>query len=202
VEQSICYALSGLDLAFFDKPRAMPWAFESCPFRANSIPQHQKAPATTSDALCLAGGKTAGRSKRRKPSRWIARQRQGTAAIEFALVLPLFCLMFLGMVEMGRAVMVQQVIANAAREGAREAAVDGATATHVTGKVTAYLSNASMPAAAVTFPRGAPEDTEGGDPVEILVSMPFNQVSWLGMPIYLGHVNLEANAVMRREIVY
>lgn len=110
--------------------------------------------------------------------------------------------MFLGMVEMGRAVMVQQVIANAAREGAREAADDGATATDVTNAVTAYLSNASLPAATVTFPRGAPEDTAGGDPVEVLVSMPFDQVSWLGLPIYLGGVDLQANVVMRREIVY
>ncbi len=110
--------------------------------------------------------------------------------------------MFLGMVEMGRAVMVEQVIANAAREGAREAANDGSSADDVTDTVTTYLSNASLRAATVTFPRGAPEDTDGGDPVEVLVSIPFNQVSWLGLPIYLGGVNLEANAVMRREIVY
>ncbi len=45
------------------------------------------------------------------------RNRRGTAAVEFALVAPVFFLLVFGMIEYGRMVMVQQVITNASREG-------------------------------------------------------------------------------------
>ncbi len=39
--------------------------------------------------------------------------------MEFAVVAPVFLLLVFGMIEYGRMVMVQQVITNASREGAR-----------------------------------------------------------------------------------
>ncbi len=48
--------------------------------------------------------------------------------MEFAIVAPIFFMMIMGMLELGRAVMVQQVITNASREGARVAVLDGAQA--------------------------------------------------------------------------
>ena len=45
--------------------------------------------------------------------------RKGTAAVEFALVAPLLCVMILGMLEIGRALQVQQALTNAVREGCR-----------------------------------------------------------------------------------
>ena len=129
------------------------------------------------------------------------RKRIGAAAVEFAIVAPVFFLMVLGMIEIGRAVMVQQIITNASREGARQAVLDGATATTVTAFVNTYLTNASMPTAAVTFPQGDPENASFGNPVEVNVSLPFSQVSWLPTPMYLGGENLNASTVMRRETV-
>ena len=41
------------------------------------------------------------------------RNRRGTAAVEFALVAPVFFLLVFGMIEYGRMVMVQHVITNA-----------------------------------------------------------------------------------------
>ena len=49
------------------------------------------------------------------------RKRRGAAVVEFAIVAPLFFLLIFGMIEYGRMVMVQQVITNASREGARRA---------------------------------------------------------------------------------
>ena len=48
-----------------------------------------------------------------------------------ALVAPVFLLMVLGMLEIGRVLMVQQILTNASREGARRAVLDGATAADV-----------------------------------------------------------------------
>src|SRR5437016_11676322 len=45
----------------------------------------------------------------------------GQAATEFALIAPLFFVLMLGLMEVGRAVFYYNVISNAAREGAREA---------------------------------------------------------------------------------
>ncbi len=47
--------------------------------------------------------------------------------MEFAVVAPLFLVFVFGMIEYGRMVMVQQVITNASREGARRAVLDGAS---------------------------------------------------------------------------
>ena len=55
------------------------------------------------------------------------RRRRGAAAIEFALVAPLFLLFIFAMIEFGRMMMVQQVLIQASRDGARHAIVNGAT---------------------------------------------------------------------------
>ncbi|REJ67277.1 MAG: pilus assembly protein [Planctomycetota bacterium] len=136
-----------------------------------------------------------------KPCRLCRRKRTGAAAVEFALVAPVFFLMVLGMIEIGRAVMVQQVITNASREGARRAVLDGATAADVQNFVNTYLTNASLPSGTISFPQGNPENAGFGSPVEVRVSIPFSQVSWLPSPMYLGGENLEASTVMRRETV-
>lgn len=56
----------------------------------------------------------------RRPSR---RTHRGQAIVEFALVLPLFVLIIFGLVDLGRAVYVNNSLAEAAREGARYGSV-------------------------------------------------------------------------------
>jgi Flp pilus assembly protein TadG len=129
------------------------------------------------------------------------RNRRAAAAVEFAIVAPVFFLLILGMVEYGRMVMVQQVITNASREGARQAVLDGATTAEITNIVNAYLTNGSITGATVTVAPNPPTDAEFGDPVTVTVSIPFSQVSWLPSPMYLGGKTLTASTVMRRETV-
>jgi Flp pilus assembly protein TadG len=52
------------------------------------------------------------------------RRREGQALVEFALVFPVLVLILLGTFEIGRAVFAYNTIGNAAREGARVAAVN------------------------------------------------------------------------------
>ena len=127
------------------------------------------------------------------------RNRRATAAVEFAVVAPVFLLMVFGMIEYGRMVMVYQVITNASREGARVAVLDGATTASVTDQVNTYLSNGSVSGATVTVTPNPPSTAQYGDPVTVTVSVPFSQVSWLPSPMYLGGKTLTSSTVMRRE---
>src|SRR5437660_11704767 len=69
---------------------------------------------------------------------------RGAAAVEFALVAPVFFILVFGLIEYGRLVMVQQVLTNAAREGCRVAILTTATTTSVTSTVTNYLTSAGI----------------------------------------------------------
>lgn len=127
--------------------------------------------------------------------------RTGVAVVEFAVVAPLFFLLILGMIEFGRMVMVQQVITNASREGARTAIVQGTTTSDVVGVVNAYLAGGGVRGATVAVSPD-PIDLAGyGDPVTVTVSVPFRQVSWLPTPMFLGDTQLRATTTMRREAV-
>jgi len=127
--------------------------------------------------------------------------RQGVAAVEFALVAPIFFLMILGMIEFGRMMMVQQIITNASREGARIAVLDGATTEEITTSVSNFLCNASIPSAAITVAPDPPNSAGYGEPVTVTVSTPFDQVSWLPSPIFLGGQQVVASTAMRRETI-
>ncbi len=131
------------------------------------------------------------------------RKRRGAAVVEFAIVAPLFFLLIFGMIEYGRMVMVQQVITNASREGARRAVLDGATATDVKAKVGEYLTSAGIDAGAdyVTLTPSEPSAAGYREPVTVQVTVPFTDVSWIPAPLYLGGTDLKASTVMSRESV-
>jgi len=137
------------------------------------------------------------------------RNRRGAAAVEFAVVAPLFFLLVFGMIEFGRMVMIQQILTNASREGARVAVLDGATESEVLDAVDAYMLTASVQGVqtdliAIDDQSGAEKDfalADYGDAIRVSVSVPFDQVSWLPSPMFLGGNTLSATTVMRRETV-
>jgi Flp pilus assembly protein TadG len=136
-----------------------------------------------------------------KVCRLCRKYRRGAAAVEFAFVAPLFFLLVLGMVEFGRMVMVQQIITNGSREGARIAVLDGTTTAEVTAAVENYLASAAVTGATVTVTPNPPNTAGFGEPVTVAVSVPFGQVSWLPSPMFLSGKTLSATTVMRRETV-
>ena len=149
------------------------------------------------------------RLKLEKVCRLCRRNRRGAAAVEFAVVAPLFFLLVFGMIEFGRMVMVQQIMTNASREGARVGVLDGVTETDVEGAVQNYLSTASVAGAEtdvvaiddVTQMEKLFALSDYGDAIKVTVTVPFDQVSWLPSPMFLGGNTLSATTVMRRETV-
>ncbi|HOP76939.1 MAG TPA: pilus assembly protein [Thermogutta sp.] len=161
-----------------------------------------KSPALTN---CQDRGMGETSQARARSRRWLRcsprTPRAGVAVVEFALVAPLFFLLVLGMIEFGRMVMVQQVLVNASREGARAGIVQGATNTDVLAVVQSYLEGGGIHGATVNVSPD-PIDLAGyGDPVTVAVSVPFRQVSWLPTPIFLGDTELRATTTMRREAI-
>ncbi len=141
--------------------------------------------------------------KLEKPCGLCRKNRRGTAVVEFAVVAPVFFLLVFGMIEYGRMVMVQQIITNASREGARQAVLDGATSSSVDTAVTSYLTGASISGADVVTNPADPSSAGYGASVTVTVSVPFSAVSWLPSPMFPMNQSktLSAVSVMRRETV-
>ena len=140
--------------------------------------------------------------KLEKVGRLYRKKRRGATAVEFALVAPVFILLILGMIEFGRMVMVQQLLTNASREGARQAVLDGSTVTQIKTVIEDYLSDTSVPVDTNNISvTPDPSTAEFGDPITVSVMVPYSDVSWLPTPTFLGGANMEASTVMRRETV-
>jgi Flp pilus assembly protein TadG len=127
-------------------------------------------------------------------------KRRGASAVEFAVVAPVLFLMIFGMIEFGRLIMVQQIMTNASREGAREAVLDGATSTTVDTHVREYLQGTSIDPndVAVAF-NISPQSATAGDAVTVTLTLDFNDVSWLPGSWFLSNTTMRAQTTMRRE---
>lgn len=125
--------------------------------------------------------------------------------VETAIVLPLLLLFILGIIEFGRAVMVQQILTNAAREGARQATLPGTSTAVVEAAVEGYLDNTSVSGASRTVQvldiNGSAVEVASAptkSPVVVYVSVPHDEISF-GLTQWLGSSVLSARVVMRRE---
>ena len=126
-------------------------------------------------------------------------RRPGAAVVEFAVVAPVFFLFVFGMIEFGRMVMVQQIMTNAAREGARLAILPGSTTSQVKAAVNNYLAAGAISGATTSVNPDPPTSASYGSAVTVTVSVPFKSVSWTPAPFFLGSTTLQAQCVMRTE---
>ena len=143
--------------------------------------------------------------KLEKSSRMCRKHRRGAAAVEFAIIAPVFFLLILGMIEIGRGVMVQQIITNASREGARLAVLPGTTSQEVIERVDGILNSSGISGAITEILNESgspmtPQDIAYGEVLKVVVTVPFSSVSWLpGADKYLADADLTASTTMRGE---
>jgi Flp pilus assembly protein TadG len=144
------------------------------------------------------------------------RQRRGAAVVEFAVVAPIFFILVFGMIEYGRILMVEQVLTNASREGARVGVLDPPAGQNslplVTTAVSNYLTAANITGATTTayisadsgatWTQADPSTAAYGQMVKVKVSVPFTKISWLPHSFFGNDSKtLQASTVMRRETV-
>lgn len=130
----------------------------------------------------------------------IRTRRRGAAAVEAAFCLPMLLILLLGLWQVGRMVQVSQILNNAAREGARYAALGNITINGDITPITAemvqtlvgnYLTAAGLPNAAasgaqVTLTSSSgwtdPCNAQPLDKFQVTVTIPpgaaFNSVPW------------------------
>lgn len=147
--------------------------------------------------------------------------RHGTTVVEAAFVLPVFLMLVLGLIELGHAQMVQNVLRSACRSGARLGSTEGQTTADVEEHVRRVLAGAMDADQVYVFVKDASSiDGGGGVPEsgEALEAMPpaslenmearslfmirarvnYNDIALVPMP-FAENVVLEGQAFMRHE---
>jgi Flp pilus assembly protein TadG len=138
------------------------------------------------------------------------RQRRGVATVEFAVLLPIILTLLLGIWEVGQLVQMNQILNNAAREGARKASTGINTYSDVNTTVSNYLSAAGVSNVSglqvqvfnVTQnnagPNYDPSTAKQLDQLQVTVSLPFNNIRWT----LIGLVFTDPNASMTAQAVW
>ena len=132
------------------------------------------------------------------------RTRHGATTVEFALVAPIFFLMVLGIVEIGRACMVTELLNEAARRACRQGIIEGTSSGNIQSAATNYLTSVGINGetanvfvndspAGTTNVAGMPAYTE----ITVVVTVPISNVTWT--PLWFVTGNLSGQYTMRRE---
>ena len=136
----------------------------------------------------------------------------GTALVEFALVLPLFLVLLLGMVDFGKGLNYWIDQTHLANQAARFATVDknpGASdgrtlQDYIRGEANtgelAFGGTDSVDdplAVCITFPEGDPVDA--GDPVTVEIKTTYNWLPFLDANVGVSAVSITGSATMRLE---
>lgn len=129
-------------------------------------------------------------------------RRRGAAAVEFAVVSLVFFTFVLAFFEFGRALMVDYVLVNSARQACRAGIIPGATSSQITQTASTALTKGGVAGASVTvLVNGTNADAssaQSGDRISVSVSVPVASVSWVPFTRYLTG-SLNGQYTLRRE---
>lgn len=107
-------------------------------------------------------------------------KEHGAVAVEFALILPIFLMLVLGIFEFGRAFNIQVSLSEAAREAARYAAIHQSEATYSVGAAQA-AGVAAAPSVDLA-PGDITVATTGSTPCNVQVTVSYSTPWMTGLP--------------------
>ncbi len=128
--------------------------------------------------------------------------RRGAAAVEFAVTALFLVPLLIGLWEVGRMMEVQQLLANAAREGGRQASTGNVDTASVQNTVVSYLTRNGIPCTTsmvtvtnlTSSSRPDPTGANQADQFQVTVTIPFNSVRWVLLNQITNVTSLTASA--------
>lgn len=121
----------------------------------------------------------------------VSEHRDGAAAVELALLVAFLLIpLLLGVLEVGRLIDIQQILSNAAREGARQAATGLVKTDEVEQVVYTYLTNSGIAIDNVSVQvsnctrGGDVANAEQLDQLHVSVVLPFANVRWIALDYF------------------
>jgi Flp pilus assembly protein TadG len=131
-----------------------------------------------------------------------SKKRSGASTVEFAMVAPVFFLFILGIIEVGRGIMVTHLLTNAARVGCRTGVIQNTSTQQITAAVVNSLSQQGIRSEVTTVQVNdgvADASTaKAGDEITVRVTVPVSRITWLPGGQYLKG-NLAGQFTLRRE---
>lgn len=135
------------------------------------------------------------------------RSRRGVAAVEFAIIAPLFFLLLAGIIEFGQAFRIKHMLSSASRRGARAAVVKGVSTSQVSqnvkkqcvntlsvneGDVTVEIDVNGIPGAELSL-------AEDGDEISITVKIPYSKAGVGFYASMFSSATLSATCTLEHE---
>ena len=170
------------------------------------IPMSSSSSSLPSTRVCGHGGTPSRSRSANATASTLRRSEKGQAAVEFALVVPVFCLIVLALIDFGKALNYWLDTSHLAAEGARLAAVLGnspepggdwkswiqqqAESTELRDGTGSVTSKATV---SVCLPNGTPAKI--GDPVKVTVSADYKWIPFVGG----ATITLASSSTMRLE---
>lgn len=131
-----------------------------------------------------------------------SRNRRGGLTVELAVVAPIVFLIILGIIEVGRGLMVVHLLNDAAQAGCRQGIIEGKSTSDIKTKVVDALNRAGVSGetATVQVNDGSADASTAvvGDEITVIVQVPISKVSWVPVPRFLTGT-LQGQYTMRRE---
>jgi Flp pilus assembly protein TadG len=132
-------------------------------------------------------------------------RRRGASPVEFAFVAPVFFMIVLGLIEIGRACMVTELLTEAARRACRAGVIEGTSSDSIQAAATNFLTSVGINGesanvyvndalvSSTTNVSTMPAYTE----ITVVVTVPASAVAWTPVGYVTG--NLSGQYTMRRE---
>lgn len=130
-------------------------------------------------------------------------RRFGVTTVEFAVVAPVFFLFILGLIEVGRAIMVCHQLNHAARTGCRAGVLQGTSTSSIKSTTDTELSEQGVKGGTVTVAVNGSASTDASsaasnDEITVSVTVPVSAITWLPFARFLTG-NLSGQYSLRRE---
>jgi Flp pilus assembly protein TadG len=130
--------------------------------------------------------------------------RFGATSVEFAVAASVFFMIVMGVVEVGRALMVQHLLTNAARQGCRVGVLQGKSNDQIQTAVNNTLNGQGISGDSVTVlvNDGTTDASaaQSGDEITVAVRVPVSAISWIpGTNYLLPNASLTSQYTLRRE---